>query len=189
MDQYTLVIRDDELNKEYEQKRYPEINKMSLMIAYSRIVYGFIIMLQSLYVNGICILRPTIYMAFTLVHIFFIRFCQKVPTLQKFHSTVISLSYASFVLNSTEIYSRRSEHISLIIGYISLVYLASTFVSSKWIISSIGQMLSTIIVTHYYSYHFDYEPVIILPAMTLIVLTSICYSYTIELKEKQQFLD
>ena len=93
------------------------------------------------------------------------------------------------MLNSPEIYSKKSEHISLIIGYISVAYLASTFVSSKWIISSIGQSISSVIVTYYYSNHFDCELVIILPAMTLVVLTCFCYSYNIELKEKQQFLD
>lgn len=79
LEQYTLYIRDEELNKEYEQKRYPEINKMSLLIAYSRILYGLLAMIQSLYINGICIIRPTIYMFFTLVHYFFIRFCEKLP--------------------------------------------------------------------------------------------------------------
>ena len=146
-------------------------------------------MIQSIAINGICIIRPTIYISFTLVHYFFIRFCEKLPHLQKFHSTVITLSYTSFVFNSPEIYSRTSEQISLMIGYVSVAYLASTFVSSKWIISSIGQSISSVIVTYYYSTHFDCELVIILPAMTLVVLTCFCYSYTIELKEKQQFLD
>jgi hypothetical protein len=40
LEQYTLVIRDEELNKEYEEKRYQEINSLSILIAYSRIVYG-----------------------------------------------------------------------------------------------------------------------------------------------------
>ena len=106
------------------------------------------------------------------------------PTVQKFHSTVITLSFASFVLHGPEIYSRRSEHISLMIGYISVAYLASTFVSSKWIIGSIGHTFSSFIVTYYYCSHFDYDIIIILPAMMLVIVSCCCNSYHVELKEK-----
>ena len=114
--------------------------------------------------------------------------CRKNNSLQIYHSSVVTLTFASFVLNDPQLYAK-TQHMSLMIGFISIAYLSSIFVSSNWKWTLLGNTLSTWIVGHYYTKYFGYNIQQITPALILHILSCTCVSFYVEMKQKQNFLE
>jgi hypothetical protein len=55
------------------------------------------------------------------------------PHFQKYHSSVIIFTFASFTFNDPRLYTKQSEHLSLIIGFTQIGNLAASFVSTNWL--------------------------------------------------------
>ena len=99
--------------------KYTEVNRMSRYIVYARMIYLTFIMAQ-IVVEGISFSRPLMYFVATIMHYCMILLCEKLPWLQSFHASVLVGTYSSFCLNDPVAYPKRSEHLSLLIGFIAL---------------------------------------------------------------------
>lgn len=75
---------------------------------------------------------------------------EKYPTLQPFHGSVIIITFATFVMNPPGAYKSSSDHLALLVGFIAITYLSSTFVQTNWQVSMVGQGFSVFIVVYYY---------------------------------------
>lgn len=89
--------------------------------------------LQIILDKQIGVKRAAIFCVSTLLHYAFINLCQRMPQLQQYHASIIMVTFASFATNNPNLYTKLSEHLSLMLGYTSISYLSSTFVSTSWI--------------------------------------------------------
>lgn len=88
-------------------------------------------------------------------------------------------------MNDPSLYTKVSEHLALILGFTSIGYLSSTFVSSNWVQTSIGQTLSTLFVVYFYCFKQDIEIYKFAPGLILLIVSCGANSYYVELKDKQ----
>ena len=186
LDLASLQISDIKIRKRHEKDQHSEINKHSKWIVYARVVYALFILFQVV-VEGADIRRPLQYLSFTIFHYVFMLLCVDYPACQKYHAPVVSLTFASFVLINPSLFGQ-TQHLSLIIGFISISYLASIFVSSSWLWTILGNFLSTLIVGRYFTKYLGYNTRQIIPAFALHVLSCTCVSYYVELRQKQNYL-
>lgn len=129
------------------------------------------------------------YLVTTIMHYCMVLLCEKVPSLQSIHAAVLVGTYSSFCLNDPDVYPKRSEHLSLLVGFIALQYLSSTFVSTNYIHTTVGYAMSTGLVTYYYSTGLQYDFIKIFPGMLAMTFATTMNSYYIEMKDKQEFLE
>lgn len=99
------------------------------------------------------------------------------------------ISFSSFVINDSNLYLKKSDHLSLLTGFVSISYLTSQFLSINWIYTVIGQTIATVIVTMYFVNGFGYQLDKIIFGMGLTVISCAMNSFFLELKDKKEFLD
>jgi len=93
-------------------------------------------------------------------------------------------------LNNQSSYNKNGgDHIALVLGFAANSYLVSTFVSTNWIHTSIGQALCTGLVVYFLCFKESYALNKILPAFMSVMISCAANSYYIELSGKKQFLE
>lgn len=116
-------------------------------------------------------------------------FCEKYPHFQPFHGSVVILSFASFVFNPASAYKSNTDHLALLVGFIAITYLSSTFVQTNWQYTCAGQALAMILVIYYYVTKLNYEFLAFFPGMILLVFSGSFTSYHVEMKDKLEYLE
>ena len=105
LDPSTLEIKDLKQKRLHEKEWFPEINKLSKWIVYSRVVYALFILFQFI-VEGVDIRRPLQYLSFTIFHYLFMLLCKDFPIFQKYHAPVVTITFASFILLDPSLYGK-----------------------------------------------------------------------------------
>jgi len=72
------------------------------------------------------------------------------PNFQEYHGPVAIITYTFFFINPATEYQESADHISLMIGYVAMAYIVSTYLTFKWEKTFIGQLISCVIVYEYY---------------------------------------
>ena len=95
---FTLEIDDSDLNEQYQQRRFKQINYISRIIVYAKLTYGMFIISQ--FFKG-CVgwKRPFVYQLFAIVHWLMIMICERYPKFQRYHASICVFTYCSFVSN------------------------------------------------------------------------------------------
>ena len=122
------------------------MNKVSVAIAHSKVVYGMFILWQFLQ-GSISFKRPLVYHFSTAIHYGMVKIFEMYPQLQKFHASMAVFTFCTFVTNEPSLYNNSgTESMALMIGYQSLLYLAAAFLPYQWIYFLIGNTISNILV-------------------------------------------
>ena len=96
------------------------------------------------------------------------------------------LTFASFSLTDPDMFTTLDK-VHLMVGFISLSYLSATIVSINWVITSLGQVLSTILVFRFFlssemlSSEFVAKPY---PAFLMLIASTALVTYDNENKER-----
>ena len=139
--------------------------------------------------NGLNWNRAIMYSIATLVHFLSVSFFEKFENYQQYHSGVAVLTFASFTMNDPKIYPLCSEHTALIIGFIAISYLSTTFLTASWIHCTVGQFIGTLWVLYFYVYGLGHSVIVIAPALILCTISCGFNSYQVEKNEKSEFLE
>ena len=91
---------EEELATNYDKQRYPEVNTKSIYIVQARIAYSTMLVLQMVVDPAMGFRRVATFIFATFLHYVYIILCQRITYFQKYHSSVITLTFASFCLNS-----------------------------------------------------------------------------------------
>ena len=83
-------------------------------------------------------------------------------------------------MNPPGAYKSTSDHLALLVGFIAITYLSSTFVQTNWQLTSACQAFSVFIVVYYYCTKLKYEFLAFAPGMFLLVLSSAYNSFYVE---------
>jgi len=133
---------DQDLLEKYHLKRNIEIRSNQLLISLGRLMYLFYI-LYEVFSEEISYQRPIMYLVSILVNMALILITDRHGHLNFLHAPSAIVSFATFTLNDPGLYRGSTDHVALMVGYISMCYLAATFLSRKWEVTSIVQVLST----------------------------------------------
>jgi hypothetical protein len=133
----TLKIQDNDLANLYNERRHAEITRTARFIAISRLFYSLFVF-SSLYTESITIHRPAQYFLSSLLNYMMISITDWKPRLQFFLAPVSVITFTSFAINDPDLYLKKSDHLALLTGFVSISYLTSQFLSIHWINTVIG---------------------------------------------------
>ena len=142
-----------------------------------------------MFTEGVTIQRPAQYFLSSLLNYVMIPITEWKPALQPILAPLSGISFASFAINEPSLYLKKSDHLSLITGFVSISYLTSQFLSVNWIVTFIGQTIGTVIATYYFVDGFGYKLEKIVFGMALTVISCCLNSFFLEMKDKKEFLD
>ena len=99
-------------------------------------------------------------------------------------------TFITFILHEPEVFPLCAEHLALMIGFIGLSFMASTFLSASWIHTTLAQAMCSAIVLHFYGNGgLKHNPARIAPALAVACIGCGFNSYFVELNEKKEFLE
>ena len=81
-----------------------------------------------------------------------------------------------------------SEHLVLMVGFVAISYLATTFLTESWIHCTLGQGVSTIAIIWFYN-ELGYSAIKTFPAMLLVAGSCAFNAYQVEKHQKEVFLE
>ena len=75
------------------------------------------------------------------------------------------------------------------IGCCSAFYLASAFLTYKWLYFMVGNVISTLLIIYYYVGEFSLSMYSLAPSLIICSITCCSVAYFVELHDKKEFLD
>lgn len=100
------------------------------------------------------------------------------------------LLFCSFTINDHSAYPNlSSESMALMIGCSSAFYLASAFLTYKWLYFLIGNLVSTLLILFYFVEELGLSYYSLGPSLLISSFTCCLVAYFVELNDKKEFLD
>ena len=100
------------------------------------------------------------------------------------------LLFCSFTINNQSAYPDvPTESMALMIGCCSAFYLASAFLTYKWLYFMVGNVISTLLIIYYYVGEFSLSMYSLAPSLIICSITCCSVAYFVELHDKKEFLD
>lgn len=111
------------------------------------------------------------------------------PRLIQYIGPLSIVSFSSFVMNEKELYMEAVDPCLLMIGYISISFLSSCFLSINWETSSFFHIFSSILILKYFEAEFNYRKSKLGPTLLLLVVSCTLVAFTVEFKDKKEFIE
>ena len=169
--------------------RYSQISYVSKHILFAKLIYGCFVNYQ--YFKGqLGLQRNLIYQLALLAHYITIRMHEGNPSHYKFHSSLSMLFFVSFTINDQSAFPDvPTESMALMIGCCSAFYLASAFLTYKWLYFMVGNFVSTLLIIYFYVNQFGLSMYSLAPSLIISSVTCCSVAYFVELHDKKEFLD
>ena len=196
-----FVNGDTELEKLYQKRKNEIIHKNSHALVLSKFIYGLYLIKQTI-TEEVPKERMISYLCGVFLHLILAQVLKQNPSYQMYNSTVCIITFCSFLLNDPRhyrelegtpgtdcMYNRCPEHVALIIGFVAISYLSTTFLTWSWLHCALGQLIATINVIYFYWQGLNHHIDKIAPALILCSISCAVNAYQIEMQEKNEFLE